>query len=120
MAASAVRYLDQVTGYGWAVLGVGVTEAAWRGVVGLAKTLNAANVHICAGDMLPDAVPDGVPVLVDVDGALNAGFGQFRGQFLLVRPDHVLAAAWRPGGEQDVAAAVMTWTAAAATHDSSR
>jgi 3-(3-hydroxy-phenyl)propionate hydroxylase len=110
MAASGVRYLDQVTGYGWAVLGVGVTAADWRGAAGLATDLGAATVHVCADDTLPDGVPDGVPVIVDVDGAINAGFGPCRGRFLLVRPDHVIAAAWRPGEEPDIAAAIAAWT----------
>jgi 3-(3-hydroxy-phenyl)propionate hydroxylase len=112
MAASEIRHLDQVTGYGWAVLGVGVTEDAWRGASSLVAALHAATVHLCADDTLPDAVPDRVPVLADVDGTVNAGFGHFRGRFLLVRPDHVIAAAWWPGGEVPVAAAVANWTAA--------
>lgn len=114
MAASEVRYLDQVTGYRWTVLGVGVSGTAWDAALGLASALDAAAVHVCAADLLPDAVPAGVPVLVDVDGAINAEFGELRGHFLLVRPDHVIAAAWQPAGERYVAAAVATWTTSAA------
>ena len=110
LAASEVRYLDQVTGYGWAVLGVGVTAAHWHEAVSLADALHGTTVHICADDTLPDAVPEGVSVLVDVDGMINADFGPLRGHFLLVRPDHVVAAAWRPGGAPAVAAAVAEWT----------
>lgn len=110
MAASEVRYLDQVTGYGWAVLGVGVTESGWREAAGVAATLGAATAHICADDTLPDAAPDGVPVIADVDGAINTGFGPCRGRFLLVRPDHVTAAAWRPGEEPGIASAIAAWT----------
>jgi 3-(3-hydroxy-phenyl)propionate hydroxylase len=113
MAAGQVRYLDQVTGYRWTVLGVGVSGADWTAAVGLASPLDASAVHVCAQDMLPDAVPDGVQVLVDVDGAINAEFGPVRGHFLLVRPDHVIAAAWSPGGEPEVAAAIAGWTASA-------
>jgi 3-(3-hydroxy-phenyl)propionate hydroxylase len=110
MAASEVRYLDQVTGYRWAVLGVGVTAADWDEAVSLAEALHGATVHICADDTLPYAVPAGVSVFVDVDGMINAGFGPLRGHFLLVRPDHVVAAAWRPEGAASVAAAVAEWT----------
>ncbi len=110
MAASAVRYLDQVTGYGWTVLGVGVAAAEWREAVGLANALRGASLHVCVDDVLPDAVPDGVRALVDVDGMVNAEFGPLRGHFLLVRPDHVVAAAWRPGGAAAVTAAVAEWT----------
>jgi 3-(3-hydroxy-phenyl)propionate hydroxylase len=110
MAAGEVRYLDQVTGYGWLVLGVGVTESAWRQVAGLTAAFGASSVHVCADDTLPDAVPADVPVIADVDGAFNTGFGPCRGRFLLVRPDHVIAAAWRPGEEPGVAAAIAAWT----------
>jgi 3-(3-hydroxy-phenyl)propionate hydroxylase len=72
--------------------------------------LDASTVHVCADDMLPDAAPEGVRVLVDVDGVINAEFGRLRGHFLLIRPDHVIAAAWRPDGEPQVATAVATWT----------
>jgi 3-(3-hydroxy-phenyl)propionate hydroxylase len=116
MAASEVRYLDQVTGYGWAVLGVGVTAAHWHEAVSLAESLHGTAVHICADDTLPYAVPEGVSVFVDVDGMIKADFGPLRGHFLLVRPDHVVAAAWRPGGAPAVASAVAEW----ATTSSSR
>jgi 3-(3-hydroxy-phenyl)propionate hydroxylase len=110
LTASEVRYLDQVTGYGWAVLGVGVTAADWHEAARLANALQGAAVHVCADDTLPDAVPPGVSVFVDVDGMINADFGPLRGHFLLVRPDHVVAAAWRPGEAAAVAAAVAEWT----------
>ncbi|MFD4602376.1 bifunctional 3-(3-hydroxy-phenyl)propionate/3-hydroxycinnamic acid hydroxylase [Streptomyces sp. NPDC058464] len=113
MAASEVRYLDAVTGYRWSVLGVGVTGQAWRAAGGLAEALGAARVHVCVADELPDAVPDGVEVLVDVDGMLDEAFAPHRGGFLLVRPDHVIAAAWQPGAEGPVAAAIDRWTARA-------
>jgi 3-(3-hydroxy-phenyl)propionate hydroxylase len=116
MAASEVRYLDQVTGYRWTVLGVGVAPAGWRDAARLADALQAAAVHICTDDTLPDAVPEGVSVLVDVDGMINADFGPLRGHFLLIRPDHVVAAAWRPGGAAAVASAVARWT----THELQR
>jgi 3-(3-hydroxy-phenyl)propionate hydroxylase len=110
LTASEVRYLDQVTGYGWAVLGVGVTAADWREAARLADAVAGAAVHVCADDTLPDAVPAGVSVFVDVDGMINADFGPLRGHFLLVRPDHVVAAAWRPGRAAAVASAVAEWT----------
>ena len=103
MSAGEVRFLDQVTGYRWTALGVGVGATAWDAALGVAEAVDASAVHICADDMLPGAVPAGVRVLVDVDGAINTEFGPFRGYFLLVRPDHVIAAAWRPGGEPRVA-----------------
>lgn len=110
MSARQVRLLDQVTGYGWAVLGVGVSAADWPAAIALARPLKANAVAVCADDMLPDADFSAVPVLADVDGALSAAFGPLRGHFLLVRPDHVIAAAWLPGGEPDVAAAIADWT----------
>ncbi len=114
MTAGEVRYLDQVTGHGWIVLGVGVAESGWHSATRVTAALGAATVHVCAEDTLPDAAPAGVRVMVDVDGQVNADFGPCRGHFLLVRPDHVIAAAWRPGGEPDVAAVIAGWTGHAA------
>ena len=110
MAVSEVRYLDQVSGYRWTVLGVGVTAADWHEALNLADALRGSAVHLCADETLPDAVPAGVSVFVDVDGMINADFGPLRGHFLLVRPDHVVAAAWRPGAATAVASAVAEWT----------
>jgi 3-(3-hydroxy-phenyl)propionate hydroxylase len=115
MPAGRVHYLDQVTGYEWTVFGVGVTAADWTGAREIAMRLHAARVHLCADDMLPDAVPEGVAVAADVDGGVNAAFGCYHGHFLLVRPDHVIAAVWEPGGEAPVAAAVAGWTAGQAS-----
>ncbi|MGH3296794.1 MAG: FAD-dependent monooxygenase [Trebonia sp.] len=110
MSASQVRHLDQVTGYQWTVIGVGVSGTAWGRALGVAAAVDANAVHVCVDDLLPDAVPEQIRVLVDVDAAINAEFGRLRGHFLLVRPDHVIAAAWQPNDEPRVAAAVAAWT----------
>lgn len=52
-------------------------------------------------DRLP---PAGADCLVDVDGRLDAEFAPYRGQIVLVRPDHFVAAAWEPGRMPPLAA----------------
>lgn len=47
--------------------------------------------------------------MVDVDGGISAEFWRHSGRFLLIRPDHIVAAAWRPGDTAPVAAAVRGW-----------
>lgn len=113
MGTSAVRYLDAVTGYRWLLLGVGVGGDAWRETHALVSALDAARVHVCLADELPDSVQEGIHVLVDVDGTIEEEFSAHRGTFLLVRPDHVVAASWQQGRHADAAGAVMTWTATA-------
>jgi 3-(3-hydroxy-phenyl)propionate hydroxylase len=109
MTACEVRYLDQVTGTGWSVLGVGATEEAWYEAAEVINLVHAAAVHICPDDVLPDRVPDWTRVVVDVDEGIRGEFGRHSGSFLLIRPDHVIAAAWRPGGAARVAGAVQGW-----------
>lgn len=109
MAASEVRYLDQITGAGWSVLGVGVTGTGWEEAAEIIKLVSATAVHVCPGDMLPGCVPGWTTVVVDVDGGISGEFGKYYGQFLLIRPDHVIAAAWSPGTAATVASAVQGW-----------
>ena len=117
MTAGEVRYLDAVTGYGWTLLGVGVTGADWRealavasGAAGAVPAAGISAVHVCADDTLPDAVPEGVSVLFDVDGMIKAEFGPLRGRFLLVRPDHVIAATWHPDDDTTaIVTALASW-----------
>ena len=112
MTAGKVRYLDAVTGHGWALLGIGLTSGDWPAGLAVAAALPAplAAVHVCTDDTLPDAVPAAVTVLADVDGMINAEFGPLHGRFLLVRPDHVIAASWRPGDDTTTqTAALSAW-----------
>jgi 3-(3-hydroxy-phenyl)propionate hydroxylase len=109
MQAGGIRPLDDVTGRAWAVVGIGVPSAAWEDAEAVVAMAAAAAVHVCGRDTLPDASPSWVRVLVDVDGRLADEFGPHDGRFLLVRPDHVVAATWTAGGARRVCAAVSGW-----------
>jgi len=59
-------------------------------------------------------------VLIDVDGDLNREFAQYRGRFMLLRPDKFVAATWRPIESPDVCAQVLTWTPQRVTTNAAR
>ncbi|MFD9945333.1 bifunctional 3-(3-hydroxy-phenyl)propionate/3-hydroxycinnamic acid hydroxylase [Nonomuraea sp. NPDC059023] len=75
------RLLDEVLGNGWALLGVGITEA-----LGTVRP----HAHIAVGEVMP-AMPR---TLVDVDGGLEAEFAAYHGRYVLLRPDRFVAASW--------------------------
>jgi 3-(3-hydroxy-phenyl)propionate hydroxylase len=86
--------LDEFTGTGWALFGVGVPPQELTAAADLLAELGAKAALIPVDDRMPR---DGARCLVDVDGQLDAEFARYRGQLLLVRPDHFVAAVWAPG-----------------------
>ncbi|WP_051025645.1 bifunctional 3-(3-hydroxy-phenyl)propionate/3-hydroxycinnamic acid hydroxylase [Nocardia aobensis] len=103
----AVRRLDDVLGNGWALLGVDVGEQHWEPTELISELLAATEVSVVTADRLPRTARQ---VLVDVDGALIEEFRSYTGQFVLLRPDRFVAAAWHPGDSDRVAAQVRSWT----------
>ncbi|MFF0815011.1 bifunctional 3-(3-hydroxy-phenyl)propionate/3-hydroxycinnamic acid hydroxylase [Rhodococcus sp. NPDC003318] len=101
--------LDEVVGDGWALLAVDITdEDAVASADGLAATFGTDVVLVTVNGTMPRTDRR---VLVDVDGGLAREFGSYRGRFVLLRPDHFVAAAWGPDQHDAVADALPRWSA---------
>ncbi len=100
--------LDDLLGYGFAVVGLGVSAQEAVALRPLAERLRANVVVLSSGPHVPaedgsgvaqTAAPDGhitaVQPAVLADDRLAAVWQQYRGQWLLLRPDRVVAAAGR-------------------------
>jgi 3-(3-hydroxy-phenyl)propionate hydroxylase len=104
-----IEPLDNVLGPGWALVGVDVTDPAdWTQASRVADLFDAAIALVPTDHTVPRL--DTVNVLLDVDGRLDAEFARYRGHFVLLRPDHVVAAAWNPTETDRVLTAVTAWT----------
>jgi 3-(3-hydroxy-phenyl)propionate hydroxylase len=101
-----VSRLDEVLGAGWALLGVGIAESCWDAVEPISTALAAPTLEVSVDDYLPRTSRR---LLLDVDGGLIREFGDYSGTFVLLRPDRIVAAAWRPS-EDDVVDRVLAWT----------
>jgi 3-(3-hydroxy-phenyl)propionate hydroxylase len=102
-----IRRLDEVLGAGWALLGVGVGEACWAATEPVATALAATCVEIGPDEHLPRTTRR---LLLDVDGALGREFAPYRESFVLLRPDRVVAASWRPEDSPAFVERVLDWT----------
>lgn len=89
---SVVR-LDDVLGPSGAVVGVGVEPAAWRGLPRPVAGWETRPIDLALDDRAPRRTSERDSV-ADVDGTLQSALAQYRGKFLLVRPDRVVAAAF--------------------------
>nr|WP_307678526.1 FAD-dependent monooxygenase [Nocardia pseudovaccinii] len=102
-----LRRLDDVLGDGWAVIGVDIAESHWAAVEPICKAVKGGQALVVTQERLPRTSRR---VLIDVDGALLREFSRYQGRFVLIRPDHFVAAAWAPRASTDIAARVVTWT----------
>jgi 3-(3-hydroxy-phenyl)propionate hydroxylase len=106
LGTAKVTLLDEALGSGWRLIGVGVsTEDEPTGPPG------ATVARIAVDDRMPSGPGR---LLVDVDGRLDTEFAAYRGRWVLVRPDHFVAASWVPGAAPDLAAALHLETPALA------
>ena len=108
-AAREVRMLDDVLGLDWAI--IGVSDGSLLRDPDLDAFARARGIPVFdlpLADMLP-LTDDGRSVLVDVDGRLIEEFTDLGGRFVLLRPDHVIAAAWLPETTTSVLAKVCSW-----------
>lgn len=100
--------LDDALGADWALVGVDLTDAGeWAAADAIASRLGATTACVPTTQTMPRLDRR---VLVDVDGRLDAEFEPYRGRFVLLRPDHFVAAAWYPDETASVADVVGTWT----------
>lgn len=84
--------LDDLLGRGWALVGVGIEDAAdWSSAIDAAADLSPAVVDVPLDDTVRDR-PTPIAVAVDLDTRLYAEFASARGRFVLLRPDRVVAA----------------------------
>ncbi|MET0450985.1 MAG: FAD-dependent monooxygenase [Mycobacterium sp.] len=112
----SIRLMDEILGRGWALIGVDIIdEHCWNDVEVIAGMLDATTAGVPTRRTLPRL---GRRMLIDVDGGLEREFAPYRGRFVLLRPDHFVAAAWYPDQTADIANIVTTWTgnSAAAGH----
>ncbi|WP_194924342.1 FAD-dependent monooxygenase [Catenulispora pinisilvae] len=104
-----IRRLDEALGTGWVLLGVEVGETCWPAAEPIATALAATTVEIGPDEHLPRTSRR---LLLDVDGALNREFAPYRESFVLLRPDRVVAASWRPAQSPEFVERVLAWTPA--------
>lgn len=102
-----VRRFDDVLGDGWALIGVDVAENDWCALESLVDRLGATTALLALGDHLPRTRRR---LLIDVDGAALREFAPYTNQFVLIRPDRVVAAAWSPRSNAEMLAAISSWT----------
>ncbi|OKA03439.1 monooxygenase [Amycolatopsis regifaucium] len=107
-----IRRLDEVLGQGWALIGVDIDDAAWPRTGPIITALAATVVGVGLGEHLPRTSRR---LLLDVDGGLDREFTAYRGSFVLLRPDRVVAASWRPADTSEHLDRVLAWTPRAAT-----
>lgn len=105
--------LDEVTGDGWSVLGVGVGPDDWAPVLD-ARPAGWSLVDIPLDDLLPETDP-AITAAIDLDGRLYAELGSARGRFVVVRPDHFVAAVVDPEAATDALATISSWITPADT-----
>jgi 3-(3-hydroxy-phenyl)propionate hydroxylase len=87
--------LDRVLGDSGALLGVDVDDVAWSTVDERAAGRQRTRVAVVLDDRRPTERADRLAV-ADADGTLQQQFTALRGHFVLVRPDRVVAAVFRP------------------------
>ncbi|WP_328435270.1 bifunctional 3-(3-hydroxy-phenyl)propionate/3-hydroxycinnamic acid hydroxylase [Nocardia puris] len=109
-----VARLDDVLGPGWALIGVDVDERDWAAVEPVVAQLATTTAVFALGEYLPRTPRR---ILIDVDGAAAREFGSYAQQFVLIRPDRVVAAAWHPDRTTDTVATISTWTERASSHE---
>jgi 3-(3-hydroxy-phenyl)propionate hydroxylase len=115
--AHRVARLDDAIGGRWAVIAVDLPDTVWCAVEPIAGALDADTALIPISDVWPRSEHR---VLIDVDGDLNREFAQYRGRFMLLRPDKFVAATWRPIDSPDVCAQILTWTPQRVTTNAAR
>ncbi len=103
---------DSMVGSGWALVGVDVDAAAWDAVAPIARRLHAPLISVPLDDTI--VVDERVHVAVDLDTLLYREFAPARGSFVVLRPDHFVAAVWSPDALDDAEHALERWGVPAA------
>jgi 3-(3-hydroxy-phenyl)propionate hydroxylase len=101
-----LRRLDDVLGPGWALVGVELGDISWAETEPVTTVLAATTVEIGQNEHLPRTTHH---LVLDVDGGLGREFAAYRGSFVLLRPDHVVAASWLPADGPQFVDRVLAW-----------
>lgn len=104
-AAHELVRLDDVLGAGWSLLGVQVTDGDWK-LADAAGLPHGTEVDVVLDDRSARD-RDGRPAIADADGQLDAFLHSLRRQFVLVRPDRIVAAVFPADRSGEVAAALV-------------
>jgi 3-(3-hydroxy-phenyl)propionate hydroxylase len=105
--AHLLRMLDDVLGSGWALVGVELGGVSWTATEPVTAALAATTVEIGQNEHLPRTAHR---LVLDVDGGLAREFAAYRGSFVLLRPDRVVAAAWRSADSAEFVDRALAWT----------
>jgi 3-(3-hydroxy-phenyl)propionate hydroxylase len=116
---NSVCRLDDLLGISGAMVGIGITDADWERLdQALAKLgedgigdLFCSRIALVVDDRTPRPATGRLSI-ADVDGALERHLGPLRGHIVLVRPDRVVAAAFRPARTPDALRALSAYTTA--------
>ena len=104
--------LDDVLGPSWSLLGIGLMDGDWQRA-GRAGLPDGTRVEVVLGDRAPRPGP-GRTAVTDFDGRLEAFLSELAGNFILVRPDRLVAAVFAPSEAERVGRHLRRFTIPAA------
>ncbi|QUY62590.1 3-(3-hydroxy-phenyl)propionate hydroxylase, FAD/NAD(P)-binding [Gulosibacter molinativorax] len=103
-----IELLDTFLGDGWALFRVDMAQDAWPAdLVELSTAAGIPSFDVPLAEIFPRS--EHGSTLIDVDTQLISEFAPFAGHFVLVRPDHVVAAVWRASEHASVLDHLRTW-----------
>ena len=94
--------LDEVIGNGFVLLGIGVSPSDWARIPQSRWPWNITRRHDVVLDDLSPWRPHLVNAFTDADGDLQRDYEAFMGNFLLIRPDRIVAAIFTPAEVDEV------------------
>lgn len=92
-ARTPVQALDDIVGYRWALLGLNTTGAQAAQLQASAQALGAQLVLLYQDGTPPSELPAGAVAAQVTDERFDELFAAYNGQWLLQRPDRIMAAA---------------------------
>lgn len=112
--AGRIALLDEITGDGWAIVGVNVPTESWRTLGRFAQERGIRRVHAQLGETMPHGL-DVDALIVDIDGTLDRALEPWRtdGGVILLRPDRFIAGCWLPTDAETGLATTSPWFASA-------
>ncbi len=109
----AIKRLDDVLGPQWSLLGVDMPDPGWA-QADQARLPALTYVDVTLDDRAPRP-RSGRTAIADLDGRLDATLCGLSGHFVLLRPDRIVAAVFRPADAEGVAARLRRYQPNAGT-----